>query len=274
MTEVSVRPIAGHVGAEIEGLSLNTLDDAGFATVRDALFAHGVVFFRDQDLSHEGHIALAERFGTIDVNRFFTPVATHPQIAEVRTEPHHAQVIGGTWHTDHSYDAAPAMCSILVARELPPFGGDTLFASQTAAYEHLSDGLKLTLEGLNAWHSDASFSEGIQDERLSDEGVSQPVLHPAVIRHPQTGQKALYVNGDFTTHFEGWSRPESQPLLDYLYDYCTQPAFACRFRWEPGSVAIWDNRLVQHYAVADYQGSRRLMHRVTVEGQVLGGVPA
>lgn len=274
MTEVSVRPIAGHVGAEIAGLSLNDLNDANFATIRDALFAHGVVFFRDQNVTHEAHIALAERFGAIDVNRFFTPVASHPQIAEVRTEPHHSQVIGGSWHTDHSYDPAPAMCSILVARELPPFGGDTLFASQTAAYTHLSEGLKATLEGLNAWHSDASFGTGIQDERLSDEGVSQPVLHPVIIRHPQTGQKALYVNGDFTTHFEGWSRAESQPLLDYLYDYCTQPAFACRFRWEPGSVAIWDNRLVQHYAVADYQGARRLMHRITVEGQPLAGVNA
>jgi alpha-ketoglutarate-dependent taurine dioxygenase len=269
MTEITVNQVAGYVGAEISGLSLTGLDESGFQMIRDALFTHGVVFFRDQDISPEDHIALAERFGTIDVNRFFTPVATHPNIAEVRTEADQKHVIGGSWHTDHSYDTAPAMCSILVAQELPPFGGDTLFASQTAAYAHLSDGLKAVLGNMKAWHSDASFNDSPKDGRLTDEGVTQPVLHPVVIHHPQTGAKALYVNGDFTTHFEGWTKEESQPLLDYLYDYCTQPAFACRFRWKPGSVAIWDNRLVQHYAVADYHGARRSMHRITVEGQPL-----
>lgn len=259
----------GSVGAYIHGCRLDDLTDEGFARIREALFEHGVVFFRDQSVSETDHIALAKRFGEIDVNRFFTPVPDHPMIAEVRTRPDQARVIGGTWHSDHSYDERPAMASILVARELPPYGGDTLFASQVAAAANLSDGLRQTLRGLNAIHSDGSFSQSIIDG-IGDEAFQGDVSHPVLIKHPQTGQEALFVNGDFTVRFDGWSVEESQPLLAYLYRYCTQPAFCCRFSWQPGSVAIWDNRLVQHFATADYQGHGRLMHRITVSGQPLG----
>lgn len=260
----------GNVGAFIHGCSLDALTDEMFQNIQKALFTHGVVFFRDQKISEDGHVALAERFGEIDVNRFFTPVTSHPMIAEVRTRPEQAKVIGGTWHTDHSYDQRPAMASILVARELPPYGGDTLFAGQVAAAENLSAGLRKTLEGLRAIHSDGSFSTStILDTESS--AFQGEVSHPVIIRHPQTGQKALYVNGDFTVRFDGWTVEESQPLLDYLYRYCTQPAFSCRFSWQPGSVAIWDNRLVQHFATADYHGHGRVMHRITVKGQRLDG---
>lgn len=262
--------LTGTCGARLTGADLNTLSQPDFEALRAALFRYGVVHLPGQNLTPEGHIALAERFGTIDINRFFTPVATHPNIAEVRTARDAKKVIGGTWHTDHSYDPAPAMCSILVARELPPFGGDTQFASMTAACEALSPGLRDTLRGLRAIHSDASFRGSSLVMNQEDDAYRGGVSHPAIIRHPSTGQEAVYVNGDFTTHFDGWSVEESAPLLNYLYAFVTQPKFTARVVWEPGSVAIWDNRLVQHFATADYAGHARLMHRITVEGVPLG----
>ena len=267
---MKIEKYSGQVGAMISDCVLDAVDDATFGAIREALFAHGVVFFRDQDLSPEGHIALAQRFGEIDVNRFFTPVPDYPMIAEVRTNPEQTRVIGGTWHSDHSYDKRPAMASILVARELPPSGGDTLFASQVAAARHLSEGMRQTLRGMRAVHSDGSFSVSALIQAEGD-AFKGEVSHPVLIKHPQTGQEALFVNGDFTERFEGWSVEESQPLLEYLYRFCSQPPFSCRFRWKPGSVAIWDNRLVQHFATADYQGYSRLMHRITVKGQELTG---
>ena len=267
----AVQKLAGHVGAVLTGPKLPSAEDAVFAAVRTALFEHGVVVLPDQHLSPEDHIRLAEFFGPIDVNRFFSPVASHPMIAEVRTRPDSAGVIGGTWHSDHSYDPAPAMASVLVARELPPFGGDTHFASMTAAFQALSPGFQATLRGLKAVHTDASFRDSALEMNQDDQAYKGAVRHPAVIKHPQTGQEALFVNGDFTTQFDGWSVAESAPLLRYLYRFATQPIFTCRVVWQPGMVAIWDNRLVQHYATADYLGHSRLMHRITVKGQPLGG---
>lgn len=266
---MKIRKLTGAVGAEIAGIDLAACDAQMAGDVQGALFEHGVIVLRDQSLTPDDHIALAEHWGQIDVNRFFTPVDGFPQIAQVRTTADQKTVVGGTWHTDHSYDPAPAMVSILVARALPPFGGDTCFASQTAAYRHLSDGLKATLEGLSAWHSDGSFATGESFAGIRRDNTGVESLHPVVIRHPQTGQRAIYVNGDFTTHFDGWTQAESAPLLDYLFQYCARPEFMCRIAWAPGSVVIWDNRLVQHFAVADYQGHARLMHRITVEGQPL-----
>ncbi len=266
MRQWTIRKLSGQCGAELTGLSLHGGTQSVLEGVRAALFAHGVVVLPDQHLDPEDHIALAEFFGPIDVNRFFTPVAGYPRIAEVRTRPEQTAVIGGTWHRAHSYDAAPAMASILIARELPPFGGDTHFASQTAAFQALSPGLQKMLTGLRAVHSDASFADSQLLPSDDPKAFREPVMHPVVIRHPETGRAALYVNGDFTTHFEGWSQEESAPLLGYLYRYCTQPVFTARVQWAPGMVAIWDNRLVQHYATADYQGHTRLMHRITVAG--------
>jgi len=263
--------VTGHCGARLTGVDRNTLGDDDFDALKAALFAYGVVTLPDQSLTPEGHIALAERFGPIDINRFFTPVPDYPQIAEVRTKPDDTIVIGGTWHSDHSYDPAPAMASILVARDVPPFGGDTQFASMTAAASALSDGLRDMLSELNAIHSDASFRNSRLDMNQDDAAYHGGVSHPVLIRHPVTGSQALYVNGDFTTQFEGWTVEESQPLLDYLYRFATQPQFTARVSWEVGTVTIWDNRLVQHFATADYQGHARLMHRITVEGVPLSG---
>lgn len=264
-----VRKLSGLCGAELTGARLEGADAAMLDAARDALAEHGVVTFPDQHLSPEGHLAFARHLGQIDVNRFFTPVEGYPDIAEVRTLPDATAVIGGTWHSDHSYDPAPAMASILSARELPPYGGDTQFASQVAALNALSPGLRRVLAGLRAEHSDASFADsklGLNENRDAFRGA---VTHPVIIRHPQTGVGALYVNGDFTTRFEGWSEVESAPLLRWLYAHCTQPIFCCRVAWRPGMVAVWDNRLVQHYATADYAGYGRLMHRITVAGQPL-----
>lgn len=272
MSEWTVQRLSGHCGAVLRGGTLNDATDADMAQVREALFAHGVVVLPEQYLTPEAHIRLAHTFGPIDVNRFFTPVAEHPMIAEVRTTPEHVAVIGGTWHTDHSYDPAPAMCSILSARTLPPYGGDTHFASMTAAFHGLSDGLQATLKGMRAWHSDGSFAQSKLGLDENKDAFSAPVLHPILVKHPVTGAACLYVNGDFTTHFDGWSKEESAPLLAHLYAHATQPVFTCRVQWAPGMVAIWDNRLVQHYATADYAGHARLMHRITVQGVALEGV--
>ncbi len=271
---IDIRPLGGAVGAEIHGLNLSRpLDGDDIETVRSALFEHGVVFFRDQHLTPEQHIAFAERFASININRFFRHVPDYPMIAEVRKEPDQKANIGGGWHTDHSYDQVPALGSILYAREIPPFGGDTLFASMYAAYDALSDGLKATLEGMRAIHSSrhvfgANNQYGAEHAgRIGNpELATQDAIHPVVIRHPGSGRRALYVNPGFTLQFEGWAVEESRPLLDYLYRHASRPEFICRFRWQPGSLAFWDNRATWHYALNDYQGERRLLHRITLEG--------
>lgn len=268
---MKITKLTPFVGAEVTDTDLNAIDEHGFSTLRAALFDHGMVVVRDQDLTPDNHVALARRFGQIDINRFFDKADTHPMIAEVRTRPENTNVIGETWHTDHSYDPEPAMCSILVARDLPPEGGDTMFASTTAAYQALSPGLQDTLHRLSAWHSDSSFiNTPILDADRMKDNVREPSLHPVIIAHPATGVPSIYVNGDFTTRFDGWSEEESAPLLSYLYAHITKPIYACRLQWRPGSVAIWDNRLVHHMALKDYPGHARLMHRITVAGQALG----
>lgn len=272
---IEIRPISAALGAEVLGVDLSKpLSDSQFQTVKQAFHEHGVIFLRDQSLTPEQHIAFAQRWGAINVNRFFKPVEGYPMIAEVRKEPDQTTNIGSDWHTDHSYDEVPAMGSILYAREVPEVGGDTLFASMYRAYETLSDGLKRTLEGLKAWHSSrhvfgepAGAAEYSHDGRVGNAGkATQDALHPVVITHPETGRKALYVNADFTLHFDGWSVEESRPLLDYLYAHGVRPEFTCRFRWSPGSLAFWDNRATWHLAMNDYHGQRRLLHRITIEG--------
>ena len=275
MGGVEIEPVAGALGAELHGLDLTQPLSAGaFARVREAFLTHSVIFIRGQAITPEQHLAFARRFGPVDVNRFFTPVEGHPEIAEVRKEPEQKKNIGERWHTDHSYDEAPAMGSVLLAREVPESGGDTMFASMHLAYESLSDGLKRTLEPLRARHSsrhifgrEAAYHGNDLAGRLHNpDAATQDATHPVVIRHPETGRKALYVNQNFTTGIEGWKPDESAALLGFLYAHGARPEFTCRFRWQPGSIAVWDNRSTWHCAVNDYQGQRRLMHRVTVAG--------
>lgn len=269
-----IQPLTPAVGAEILDVDVKSIDDDTLADVMTAFAEFGVIFFRDQELTEAQHIAFAERIGTININRFFSRVDGYPMIAEVLKEATDKRNIGSSWHSDHSYDKQPAMGSILYAKQIPPIGGDTLFASMNQAYENLSNGLKRTLHGLRAIHSSAqAFSadvlEGDEEaqRKFHNPGLAtQETSHPMIITHPLSGRKSLFVNPDFTVRIDGWSKQESAPLLNYLYKYSVQPAFSCRFRWQKNSIAFWDNRAVWHSALNDYHGYRRLMHRITLNG--------
>ncbi len=273
---IEVRRHPGGCGVEILGVDLRDLSDAEMQTIRQAYIDNGVIFFRDQALSEEDHIAFARRWGEIDVNKFFKADANHPEIAEVRKEKEQKTNIGGGWHTDHSYDEIPAMGSILVARQLPPQGGDTLFADMYAAYDALPDETKKEIENLDAVHSsvhvygaDGFYQKTDRGADLGGMNATGEAMHPVVITHPLSGRKALYVNPSFTIRFDGKTREESLPLLQKLFAHAMKPQFACRFQWKPGSIAFWDNRATWHFALNDYQGEERLMHRITVCGQPL-----
>lgn len=272
---ISVQP-QGAVGAEVRGVDLNSLDSTTLAKLRTVFAQHSVLFFRDQQLTPDAHIAFAQHWGRININRFFTPVENYPQIAEVRKEPEQKFNIGGGWHTDHSYDQIPALGSLLYAKEVPAHGGDTLFASCAVAFDTLSEGIKDTLRSLRAVHSSrhvfgeaAPLPDDVTGLFANAEQATQDAEHPVVIRHPLSGREILYVNPGFTTHFVGWSAQESAPLLQYLYGHIARPEHTCRFHWQPGSLAFWDNRATWHLAVNDYHGQRRLMRRITVEGEPL-----
>ena len=276
-TQMEIRPISGALGAEILGVDFAAgVDDETFDRIRATFLAHGVIVIRDQDLTPEQHVAAARRFGEINVNRFFTSVDGHPAIAEVRKEPHQKKNIGNRWHTDHSYDDAPALGSMIYALEVPPVGGDTMFANMSLAYETLSDGMKDMLSKLEAVHSSRHvFGPGYKTnpdvaDRFRNAGQAvQDAVHPVVIRHPDTGRKVLYINPTFTVRFNDWTEQESRPLLDYLYEHASRPDFSCRVQWRKGSLGLWDNRATWHLALNDYPGHRRLMHRVTIEGTPL-----
>jgi taurine dioxygenase len=273
---MNVQELPG-VGAEITGVELGNLADNDFQRIREAFNQHGLLFFRDQDIGEEQHIAFAERWGTININRFFAAHDSYPQIALVAKEPDQEANIGGGWHTDHSYDEVPALGSILVARELPACGGDTCFTSMYKAYDALSPGLQDTIGRLQAVHSAQHvFGSGgyvkeahKADGRIGNAGAADELadpVHPMVITHPLSGRKALYVNPGFTRQIHGWTHEESRPLLEYLYEVACGESLVTRFQWQPGSVAFWDNRATWHMARNDYHGQRRVMHRITIDG--------
>ena len=269
--QLDIQPMSGNTGAEIGGIDLSgPLSDGEVDGVRRVLARYGVVVFRDQSLTPEQHIATARRFGGIDINRFFAHADGYPEIALVVKEPGQTMNIGGGWHTDHSYDQIPALGSMLYARDVPPSGGDTMFSSMYAAYDALSDGLKDTLGRLRAMHSSRHVfgqrREGLKGRIGNAELATQDAIHPVVISHPDSGKKALYVNPGFTIGIEGWTAEESQALLSFLYRHAARPEFTCRLQWRNGSLAFWDNRSTWHYALNDYQGQRRLMHRITIAG--------
>lgn len=272
---MDVSPLTGALGAEIIGADLRDADQ--FDAIRDAFVAHSVIVLRDQTCTPEQHLEFAQRFGEINVNRFFKPLNGHPSIATVIKEADQRQAIGEGWHTDHSYDQIPAMGSILRAVELPPFGGDTVFVSMAAAYEALSPAMQTFLGTLTAAHSSRhAFGATQKDTEAAKSGrfqnadaATQDALHPVVIRHPLSGRAGIYVNPGFTLRIEGLTAPESDAILQMLYTHCARPEFQCRIRWQPGDVAFWDNRATWHKAINDYHGHRREMHRVTVEGAPL-----
>jgi taurine dioxygenase len=269
-----IRRTAGALGAEITGVNLaEPLSDETLAEIRRAFVEHQVIFFRDQALTPEQQLAFGRRFGPLNIHPYVKGMPDHPEVMEIIKEPHDKVNFGGGWHSDMSFLERPAIASILYAVELPEWGGDTLFASQAAAYDALSPGLKATLEGLRAVHTASReySSSGHSAQKRSSmsvteaEGAVGEYVHPVVLVHPETGRKALYVNPAFTMKFEGWSRKDSKPLLDYLFEHSRYEAFTTRFTWQPGSVAMWDNRSVWHFALNDYPGQRRHMRRVTID---------
>ncbi|MDP1735964.1 MAG: TauD/TfdA family dioxygenase [Caulobacter sp.] len=274
-TRLRIEPIQG-CGALVKDVDLARLGDAEVGDLRQALFDHGLLVFREQSLTPEQHIALAERIAPIDVNRFFPAAPGYPVIAKVEKTAQQTTNIGGGWHTDHSYDAEPAMGSVLVARDLPPAGGDTLFADLYAAYDTLDAETKAEIAGLRAVHgSDHVFGEKgayaqTDQPELAKGGVETPeTVHPVVITHPGSGKSVLYVNPSFTLRFEGRTREESLPLLMKLYAHAIDQSRVSTLVWAPGTVAIWDNRCTWHFARNDYHGHYRLMHRITLAGCAL-----
>ncbi|HTK93860.1 MAG TPA: TauD/TfdA family dioxygenase [Verrucomicrobiae bacterium] len=270
---VEVEPVAGALGAEISGVDLSgPLDEATVAAIRRAWLEHGVIFFRDQELPPAAFLAFARRFGEPIEYPFVKGLPEAPEIIPVLKQADERVNFGGIWHSDTAYLDIPPMGSMLIAREVPPAGGDTLFASMYLAYDTLSDGMKRLLADLRGINSSASADVSkTREDRMKDSGRADArqeyvATHPIVRTHPETGRKALYVNVAHTVGIEGLAREESAPLLDYLYRHQIKPEFTCRFRWRPRSIAFWDNRCVQHNAVNDYQGHRRLMHRITLAG--------
>jgi taurine dioxygenase len=268
---IEVRPVAGALGAELRGVDIaRPLANEIVAEIRQAFLDHLVVFIRDQKLTPQAQIAFAQRFGQPMEYPQLKGLPECPLVTPVVKLEHERVNFGGVWHSDTSYLARPPMASMLYAVETPPRGGDTLFANQYLAYETLSEGLQQTLAGLVGVNSSAKADVSkTREDRLRDAGAELKVLigeHPVVRTHPETGRKALYVNFGHTARFRGWTEQESAPLLDSLFMHQVRPEFTCRFHWEPGSLAFWDNRCTQHNPVNDYHGYRRVMHRVTLAG--------
>ena len=276
---IAVKPIAGALGAVIEGVDLGReQDDETISFIREALLDHCAIFFHDQKMTPEQHIAFGRRFGSLNVHDYVKAMDAHPEIIVVAKAEGDTKNFGGGWHSDVTYLEEPALGSILYCLEAPPHGGDTMFANQYAAYDALSPGIKRMLDGMRAVHT-AGHVYGPRGRATIDyasqlkamtvfgsAGAEKEVEHPVVRTHPETGRKCLYISKGFTTRFKDMTVDESLPLLEYLWAHCSRPEFTCRFRWQPGSVVFWDNRAVQHYALNDYHGQRRIMHRVTVNG--------
>lgn len=272
--QIQVQPIAGTIGAEVSGVDMAApLGNQLFQEVHDALMEHKVIFFRDQDITPDQHVAFGRQFGTLQVHPFVPHLEGHPEVLILESSAENRSA-ANAWHSDVTFTEEPPLGSILLAREVPPHGGDTMWADMYAAYEALSPQMQRYLDGMTAIHATgntkferaAKNSEEESREIKSASRELPPVEHPVVRTHPVTGRKALYVNSLFTKRLKGVSGKESRAVLGYLYDHVATPEFSCRFTWRKNSVAFWDNRCTQHYAVADYGGAHRLMHRVTVNG--------
>jgi len=267
---LDVQPVAGSIGAEISGVDLAALDNNAFDEIYRAFVEYQAIIIRDQTLSSDDFLAFAKRWGDIHTHPYMKGLPTHPEILEILKTETDTYAFGNAWHSDQSYTAVPAKATMLYGVELPTAGGDTQFASMYWAYETLSDGLKAmlaNLKGVNVGAQPATNWDKLSGMERKDPGkVQVHSVHPIVRTHPDTGRKSLYV-GSHTLHFEGMTKEESTPLLNFLKTHATRPEFTCRFRWGPGSLAIWDNRCTLHYATDDYAGVRRRMHRITIEGE-------
>ena len=271
-------PVAGSLGADIHDIDLNTLSDAGQADLRRALMDHGVLFIRDQNLSVEQLEAVTQRFGAFGKEPYVQPMADHPHVVHVLKEAGEGSpfVFGGAWHSDWSFQERPPAFTLLYGHDVPESGGDTLFNNMYLACEWLSPTLRALLRQLDGIHTPefgygpkAAHNAGIENMhiRFGDNVDDDVRTHPMITRHPETGREVLFANPAYTLGIAGMKPEESRPLLDYLFSVAAAPAFTCRMRWTPGTLAIWDNRSVWHQPISDYFGKRREMFRTTVVGE-------
>jgi taurine dioxygenase len=273
MAAIVVTPIAPALGAEISGVDLSRpLPPEDLRLIRRAWLDHLVIFFRDQPLTPASFLTLAEAFGTPVEYPMVKGIAGYPTITEVVKLEHERSNFGGIWHSDTTYLETPSMAAMLQAIEVPPTGGDTLFANQYLAYEGLSEPLRKFLDGLTAVNTSAKANVSkTREDMIRNAGDDRPrpdyvSEHPAVRTHPETGRRSLYVNVAHTAHFKGMTEEESAPILNFLFQHQVRPEFTCRFSWRPGSLAFWDNRATQHNPINDYHGFRRVMRRIALAG--------
>lgn len=267
-------PLTSNVGAEVFDLDLcQPQSDETIAFIRHALFEWGVIFFRDQSLTVEQYVDFGRRLGELEEKATMHHVEGHPQVGLLVKDADHVTSVGDMWHTDHTYMAHPISFTMLHAIEVPPYGGDTLFAHAGRSFATLPEGTKDTLRGMKALHSrsylikDGKYKAQYLLERPPSDADAirdARMIHPVVTRHPETGEEILFVNPGYVVKFDGWTAELSKGLLAALYDHCLQPEYQCRFRWQKNSIAMWDNRLVWHCALNDYHGHRRVMHRMMI----------
>ena len=276
-SQPDVVPVAGACGAELRGFDLSKkLDGGSVDAVLENLYEHKVIFFRGQDLTPDQHVAFSAQLGPVftDHPAYLPTLDGHPEVVVLSNQ------YGGRadiWHSDVSISPKPPMGSVLYMTECPEFGGDTMWADMTAAYDALSDRMKAYLEGLSAVHDLAGTVRNVTRERsqntesptgeMPNTTALPNARHPVIRTHPATGKKILYVNPTFTSHIEGVPPAEADAVLAYLHTHQSQPEFQCRWHWKVGDLAIWDNRATHHYAIADYGDKPRTIHRVTLEGE-------
>lgn len=269
-------PLSGTIGAEIKGVNLAKLGDATFDDIHRALLKHGVICFRGQEITPEEQLAFAARWGEIHLHPYLDGLLSQPEIIEIVKEAGERNRFGDHWHTDQIFTPAPAMATMLYAKEVPPVGGDTLFASLGHAYDALSEGMKklaCRLRTYNLYDKQATRSRRMSTKIPDQEKPAEPAIHPLVRVHPETGRRALYLTELQTTRrFDGMTEAESRPLLEYFLRHATRSEFTCRVRWEVGTLTIWDNRCLMHMALDDYPDYRRVMHRITIKGEPTKGV--
>ena len=268
--------LTGACGAVISGLNLAQVGNYEFDFISSKLAENGVLYFPEQQLNFDEFVALGRQFGDLEKHQIVDGMQSHPEITRVHKPAGESASFGVGWHSDNTFQNQPSMGSLLYAENVPPYGGDTLFANQVLAYEQLPQQMKELADSLMAVHSASrayqtesamkKFNKETAITYTWDDSILDEVVHPVVRLHKPSGKKALYVNDMFTLCFEGMSEEESRPILDYLTRHATRPEFCCRLKWQANGLAIWDNSMVQHYAVDDYQQFERTMYRVTVKG--------
>ncbi|MEC7488925.1 MAG: TauD/TfdA family dioxygenase [Pseudomonadota bacterium] len=281
---ITVTPLGAAMGAEIQGIDIRNLTNDSFAEVADALYNHKMIFFRNQDISHSDQESFTQGFGEFGKDAYTPGVEGHPEIQPVLKEADSKahMIFGGAWHTDSPFLPRPPAITILFGKDIPPYGGDTMWTNTALAYAFLSDTMKKVLSELKIHMSARTVLEEVRKgtEKFGEKSLGgtplkfdpEPMItgafHPLVRTHPVTGEKGLYVDDSYAVSIEGMTQTEADAMLQFLRNHVTQPAFTCRLRWEPNTLVIWDNRLCLHHAFNDHEGFRREMYRTTVLGEV------